>query len=474
MVASGDVVCYLTKLDGVLVLKEALVLICEGEKCTVAVPPSEDTGGQEKAKVMSAQGMLEVEVTFEVVRTEHLAPMEGMIMDKDWLVRRFVSLPGTKSALKAMLNEDAPVTSDGGAPVSSRRPKSAATRPSVLPGLQSAQRLWKADPGSAKDVEVPESSESGEESDPEERPLASKAAKQGTATSSTLAGYRMSPEPMASKRSGYRLTPEDALEGLQAHGGMTGLFGGGAQLPEPGTAGKRALKAAAAASAASGAPVDANLLVQMKMLEVLEKLARRGRTDSESSDDDKEQDPSAMLKGNFRGIHRSRKRFNKDPKKIVQNHLDRIQRELGITHSTQFWKVSDHSQRIRAQFMRMIGLWRCHYIMAEALEHSINGRPDHSAALLALGMQSIHQCALENGDWTNSWLILPLEDPLARPVFGGSEEAMAEICQYRRALRDLKSKVDGKSSAKAGEDEAETGDVGEAKGSGRGRGRNKK
>ncbi len=64
-----------------------------------------------------------------------------------------------------------------------------------------------------------------------------------------------------------------------------------------------------------------------------------------------------------------------------------------------------------------------------------------------------------------------MEDPLARPVFGGSEEAMAEICQYRRALRDLKSKVDGKSTAKTGEEEGETGDVAEGKGSGRGRGR---
>ena len=87
--------------------------------------------------------------------------------------------------------------------------------------------------------------------------------------------------------------------------------------------------------------------------------------------------------------------------------------------------------------------------MSEALQHSVEGRPEHAAALLSLGLQSVHQAALDSGDWTSAWMILPCADPLARPTFGGSEQQMADIAQYRKALRELKVKH----SAKAAEEE---------------------
>ncbi len=46
-------------------------------------------------------------------------------------------------------------------------------------------------------------------------------------------------------------------------------------------------------------------------------------------------------------------------------------------------------------------------------------------------------------------MIIPMEDSMSRAQFGGSEEAMAEICQYRRALRDLKMKMEHKNPKEA-------------------------
>ena len=71
-------------------------------------------------------------------------------------------------------------------------------------------------------------------------------------------------------------------------------------------------------------------------------------------------------------------------------------------------------------------------------------------------MQTLHQVALDGGEWTNGQLLLPMADPMSRPEFGAGEQAMVDIARYRRALRDLKKTH----NAKGEKDEEDHGDHG--------------
>ncbi len=66
--------------------------------------------------------------------------------------------------------------------------------------------------------------------------------------------------------------------------------------------------------------------------------------------------------------------------------------------------------------------------------------------------------------------MLPSADPLARPAFGGSEQQIAEIANYRRALKDLQTKHEKKEhEGDEAQDQAEVADE-KAKGRNRRRG----
>ncbi len=66
-------------------------------------------------------------------------------------------------------------------------------------------------------------------------------------------------------------------------------------------------------------------------------------------------------------------------------------------------------------------------------------------------LQSLHQVALDGGDWGSAALMLPTPDPLARQVFGGDEMMLSEIYSYKKAVRELQTRQGGR--AEAHEDE---------------------
>ena len=127
----------------------------------------------------------------------------------------------------------------------------------------------------------------------------------------------------------------------------------------------------------------------------------------------------------------------------------------------------EYSKKLLPQFGQYRDRWHPLYIMAEVLQHMVDGRMDHAAAHLVLGMQAIHQASPDQGTWSSAWLLLPTADPLARPVFGGSEQQMAEIANYRRALKDLQTKHEKKEAD--GDRPSEAHDESGAKAKGRGR-----
>jgi hypothetical protein len=135
-----------------------------------------------------------------------------------------------------------------------------------------------------------------------------------------------------------------------------------------------------------------------------------------------------------------RKRFAKEPHRITQTFLDRVQEQLGVSHAGQVWLLRDFSRKLLPVFGKMRGLWRCHLIMAEALQHLAENRQEHAGAVLSLGLQAVHQAAIDRGDWSTSTLLLPWEDPLSRQVFGAGERELEEIHAYRKALRELQTR----------------------------------
>ena len=114
-------------------------------------------------------------------------------------------------------------------------------------------------------------------------------------------------------------------------------------------------------------------------------------------------------------------------------------------------------------------------IMAEALQHLAENRQEHAGAVLSLGLQAVHQAAIDRGDWSTSTLLLPWEDPLSRQVFGAGERELEEIHAYRKVLRDLQTRHGMKANGAEEEEIEEAGEkAGAAKRAGRKANNNKK
>jgi hypothetical protein len=183
-------------------------------------------------------------------------------------------------------------------------------------------------------------------------------------------------------------------------------------------------------------------LINVEMLRALRRVGKRGESSGDDSNGDGETDPERGSK--FKGVAKLRKRFKNKPKVIVQEYLDKVQDQLGVVHGSQFWQLKDFSKKVLVQFGKMKGLWRTHHAMSEALQHLVENRPEHAAAHLALCLQAVHQVALDQGDWGNASLLIPSEDPLARPTFGAGERELESIYAYRKALRELKGRFGGR------------------------------
>jgi len=74
--------------------------------------------------------------------------------------------------------------------------------------------------------------------------------------------------------------------------------------------------------------------------------------------------------------------------------------------------------------------------LSEALQHLVQLGTAYVVQLL----KAVPQAALDDRGGHNASLILPSQDPLSTPQFGGSERELSEIHSYRRAVRELKGK----------------------------------
>ena len=145
-----------------------------------------------------------------------------------------------------------------------------------------------------------------------------------------------------------------------------------------------------------------------------------------------------------------------------------MRRKLGAESNLKPWRWSDYSWKIRPRFGRMTGMWKCHYLVSEALELATSGHHDQYNMFLVQLLKSLHQSAIDGGDWSNAGLLLPVEDPLAGDDFGGDPEELLVCHGYRSAVSELRKKNFRK--PEDGEDQDEAGEKGK-KGGGRGGGK---
>jgi hypothetical protein len=153
----------------------------------------------------------------------------------------------------------------------------------------------------------------------------------------------------------------------------------------------------------------------------------------------------------------------------VKRYEDQICEMLGVVDDRQYSAHRDWSRRLLPKFGRMRGMWRCHFMAAEILQAWRDGSPDRAAALTVQMLKVLHQLAVDGGSWDTAMMLWPAPDPLASDEFGGSELEMRRIHAYRKAVSELRKKVQSTEQ----EESEETPGKGSG-GGGRGRGRGKK
>ncbi len=439
----GLEVCYAVAVKGTEFVKIGHVIVDDGDRLTVCAPAAP---GEQSVRSVKAGDGTEMPCIFEIVMKEHVQRMEDAKLPDGVIPLKFAKLLDTRAAAAAVFGDPDLVSSDGQhkAPPHNRREKAGASSVggSLFAGLAANAGLWGQRP-----EDEPSSSESEAEAAP------------GGAVAAGVPWNWMAPPPAPKKGVPPRAAVSPQFGGFpmaypMRQPGMPGPSSGAAAygLPQfpPGYPGGQAACAApwtpgltrggktGAAAPGPGMPFDMNAMVQMEMLHAIRRLGRRG---GESDSEDEEGKPQTDKA--FKGLHQMRRRYEKHPEKVIGEFVDRMRRELGVSHPHQYWKVADYSGRVQPQFGRLRGLYRCHYACAEALQEYLAGRPDHMAAQVALLLQCLHQVALDAGEWQNGALVMMHPDPLSRPEFGAGQTEMARIAAYRRALADLHKKQGG-------------------------------
>ena len=92
-------------------------------------------------------------------------------------------------------------------------------------------------------------------------------------------------------------------------------------------------------------------------------------------------------------------------------------------------------------FGNMVGLWRCHFAVAQVLELLEHRRVEQSAATCVQLLKAIHQTALDHVGWNNAMMLVPWDDPIRPDLFRGDPEEMISAAPVNRGIRDLQSQV---------------------------------
>eukprot|EP00435_Cladocopium_sp_Y103_P016971 s147_g4.t1 len=129
----------------------------------------------------------------------------------------------------------------------------------------------------------------------------------------------------------------------------------------------------------------------------------------------------------------AKRRMKRRPLKYVKRYVRSIEKELGAEDRP--FRVSEMGRKIPWGKQRT--LQRCHYLMSETLELMLKEKWERAALQLVLNLKSLHQTALDGGDWSVGWLLCHLPDPFAKQRFGGDAEELQHVTAYLKSMSDL-------------------------------------
>ncbi len=143
----------------------------------------------------------------------------------------------------------------------------------------------------------------------------------------------------------------------------------------------------------------------------------------------------------FRNLHRRRAAFKRRPLRPYNQYRTRVREDLGVTWRRQHWRFREHHLRLRPKFGKMSGLFRVFVFLGDLLDLIEDREWQALPEAIALLSQALLQVALDSGSWEIGALMLPFKDPLERQFFGGEPALLEDIARYRKAVHDLRAKM---------------------------------
>ena len=130
----------------------------------------------------------------------------------------------------------------------------------------------------------------------------------------------------------------------------------------------------------------------------------------------------------------SRRRMQKKPLKYVKHYVREIEEELGVDNGKPY-NLHDIGRRV--SWGKQKSLQRTHYILSEVLTLLLQKKYERATLQTMLGLRAIHQTALDQGDWSLSWLLTHLPNVWDRKQWGGSAEELGNVAAYLRSMEEL-------------------------------------
>ena len=187
-------------------------------------------------------------------------------------------------------------------------------------------------------------------------------------------------------------------------------------------------------------------MLAMQIADRLEKNRRRRKSSKSShssrSDSSRSSRSHSQEKYRQRGhakaienYRASRRRMRKRPLKYVKQYVQEVEEELGVDNNGKPYNLHDMGRRV--SWGKQKSLQRTHYILSEVLTLLLKKKYEQATLQTMLGLRAIHQTALDQGDWSLSWLLTHLPNVWDRKQRGGSAEELGNVAAYLRSMEEL-------------------------------------
>lgn len=219
--------------------------------------------------------------------------------------------------------------------------------------------------------------------------------------------------------------------------------------------------------------MDASTLTTLVQMELLRELKgkKKKKTHSynsaglvASSDSDSSSGGDLRLRGAGKALkayRKTQKDMKKNPARHVKRYIKEVEQVLGADASVPYL-LTDYTRKLGWGKFRT--LQRLHHALSTILETQLKGRTMEATLQITQVLRSIHQCALDQGNWQTAWLLTGMQDPLEKPRFGGEAQSLEVIAAYIKAMDDLEKRSTSSSSSRAPEEDGSAGAKGNKKG----------